>query len=327
MATILWCHFEWRLVATPSVIMWLVSCESGMFTRRSVVGTDLGPLHVPDVLALQLALRRHILTTQRVDVVQHHDVGQVHGNKSTTATTCTVLWQTTTCCTHCLITNYHVLHSQATTCSIHSRVRNYHMLYSLPYDKLPHVLFTVLWRTTMCSIHWLMINYHVLYSLVLFQSCYNGWNPSVPWHCWMGHRKGIWPVKYLWLSSPKVPLQKRWRKTANAATCKHRVSLNVAVNMKAVAIVVVVVVTFYQNLKVNSANTNVAYGCSKRVETRMRANAQRDGCPAEYRWRPLFNAAKFGWHPLLKCREERCQDVKPVEICRGAPKSPTDLSR
>ena len=29
-------------------------------------------------------------------------------------------------------------------------------------------------------------------------------------------------------------------------------------------------------------------------ETRMWANAQRDGRPAEYRWRPLFNAAKFG---------------------------------
>jgi len=28
--------------------------------------------------------------------------------------------------------------------------------------------------------------------------------------------------------------------------------------------------------------------------TRMWANAQRDGCPAEHRWRPLFNAAKFG---------------------------------
>jgi len=26
----------------------------------------------------------------------------------------------------------------------------------------------------------------------------------------------------------------------------------------------------------------------------MGANAQRDGRPAEYRWRPLFNAAKFG---------------------------------
>ena len=29
---------------------------------------------------------------------------------------------------------------------------------------------------------------------------------------------------------------------------------------------------------------------------------QRDGRPAEYRWRPLFNAAKFGWRPLLECR-------------------------
>ena len=32
----------------------------------------------------------------------------------------------------------------------------------------------------------------------------------------------------------------------------------------------------------------------KLVLTRMWANAQRDGRPAEYRWRPLFNAAKFG---------------------------------
>jgi len=31
--------------------------------------------------------------------------------------------------------------------------------------------------------------------------------------------------------------------------------------------------------------------------TRMWANAQRDGHPAEYRWRPLFNATKFGWRP------------------------------
>jgi len=28
--------------------------------------------------------------------------------------------------------------------------------------------------------------------------------------------------------------------------------------------------------------------------TRMWANAQLDGRPAEHRWRPLFNAAKFG---------------------------------
>ena len=29
-------------------------------------------------------------------------------------------------------------------------------------------------------------------------------------------------------------------------------------------------------------------------ELEMWANAQRDGRPAENRWRPLFNAAKFG---------------------------------
>ena len=30
------------------------------------------------------------------------------------------------------------------------------------------------------------------------------------------------------------------------------------------------------------------------MKTRMWADAQRDGRPAEYRWRPLFNTAKFG---------------------------------
>ena len=32
----------------------------------------------------------------------------------------------------------------------------------------------------------------------------------------------------------------------------------------------------------------------EKKELEMWANAQRDGRPAEYRWRPLFNAAKFG---------------------------------
>jgi len=35
-------------------------------------------------------------------------------------------------------------------------------------------------------------------------------------------------------------------------------------------------------------------GGKKEEETKMWANAQRDGRPAEYRWHPLFNAAKFG---------------------------------
>jgi len=35
------------------------------------------------------------------------------------------------------------------------------------------------------------------------------------------------------------------------------------------------------------------------VKLKMSANAQRYGRPAEYRWRPLFTAAKFCWRPLL----------------------------
>jgi len=38
------------------------------------------------------------------------------------------------------------------------------------------------------------------------------------------------------------------------------------------------------------------------IATRVWANAQCDGRPAEYRRRPLFNAAKFGWRPILECR-------------------------
>jgi len=34
----------------------------------------------------------------------------------------------------------------------------------------------------------------------------------------------------------------------------------------------------------------------------MWANAQRDGRPAEYRWRRLFNSTKFGWRLVIECR-------------------------
>jgi len=39
--------------------------------------------------------------------------------------------------------------------------------------------------------------------------------------------------------------------------------------------------------------------CCITLQTKMWANAQPDGRPAEHRWRPLFNAGKFGWRPLL----------------------------
>jgi len=54
----------------------------------------------------------------------------------------------------------------------------------------------------------------------------------------------------------------------------------------------------------------------------MWANAQRDGCPGKYRWRPLFSAAKFGWRPMLQC----CAVTLPrCETCwnlQGCPKLP-----
>jgi len=52
----------------------------------------------------------------------------------------------------------------------------------------------------------------------------------------------------------------------------------------------------------------------------MWANAQRDGRPAEYRWRPLFNAATFGWRPLLECRAVTLPRRKTRWNLQGCPK-------
>jgi len=50
-------------------------------------------------------------------------------------------------------------------------------------------------------------------------------------------------------------------------------------------------------------NWNLALDFVKKTaQIRMWSNDQRDGRPAEYIWRPLFNAAKFGSRPLLECR-------------------------
>jgi len=65
-------------------------------------------------------------------------------------------------------------------------------------------------------------------------------------------------------------------------------------------------------------------GEEKKKKLEMWANAQHDGRPAEYRWRPLFNAAKFGRRPILDCRavtlprplrlgEERKKEIKEEE--------------
>jgi len=48
---------------------------------------------------------------------------------------------------------------------------------------------------------------------------------------------------------------------------------------------------------IQSATAEIRRGEKRKTETgqtRMWADAQRDGRPAEYTWRPLFNTAKFG---------------------------------
>jgi len=45
---------------------------------------------------------------------------------------------------------------------------------------------------------------------------------------------------------------------------------------------------------IQSATAEIRRGKKKIEVIEMWANAQRDGRPAEYRWRSLFNAAKFG---------------------------------
>ena len=50
------------------------------------------------------------------------------------------------------------------------------------------------------------------------------------------------------------------------------------------------------NIAYQTADHLICNGDSQLMHnlTRMWANAQPDGRPAEHRWRPLFNAAKFG---------------------------------
>ena len=61
------------------------------------------------------------------------------------------------------------------------------------------------------------------------------------------------------------------------------------------------------------------------TQLEMWANAQRDGRPAKYKWRPLFNAAKFGWRTLVECRAQRAVMRTRRETCwnlQGCPKLP-----
>ena len=52
-------------------------------------------------------------------------------------------------------------------------------------------------------------------------------------------------------------------------------------------------------------------------KTRMWASSQRDSRPAEYRWRPLLNAAVWLTPTTTAPCSNAAKNAKPVEICRG----------
>ena len=60
--------------------------------------------------------------------------------------------------------------------------------------------------------------------------------------------------------------------------------------------------------------------------TRMWANAQRDGRPAEYRWRPLFNAAKFGSTPTTGVPCSNAAKMRNLLKFAGVPQTNETIS-
>jgi len=71
---------------------------------------------------------------------------------------------------------------------------------------------------------------------------------------------------------------------------------------------------------IQSAAAEIRRGKKEEEERRknkleMWAHAQPDGRPAEHRWRPLFNAAKFGWRTLLDAVPAKTQNpLKFAEV-------------
>ena len=59
----------------------------------------------------------------------------------------------------------------------------------------------------------------------------------------------------------------------------------------------------------------------------MWANAQRDGRPAEYRWRPLFNAAVWLTPTTRVPCSNAAQTRNELKNAGGAPNNRIDLSR
>jgi len=74
---------------------------------------------------------------------------------------------------------------------------------------------------------------------------------------------------------------------------------------------------------IQSAMAEIRRG--KKERTRMWANAQPDGRPAEHRWRPLFNAAKCGWRTSWLPCSNAAKTRKPLKLA-GVPQTTGSIS-
>ena len=60
--------------------------------------------------------------------------------------------------------------------------------------------------------------------------------------------------------------------------------------------------------------------------TTMWVNAQRNGGPVEYRWRPLFNAAKFWLTPTTRVPCNNAAKTRNPSKLAGVPQTPEPIS-
>ena len=98
----------------------------------------------------------------------------------------------------------------------------------------------------------------------------------------------------------RIPLR-QWRipVTEMAGLKFVGIRLKLTITYPIYVFVTLAVLSWHQNNALETIRRYQIKRSNLNNEARMWANAQRDGRPAQHRWRPLFNAEKFGWRPLL----------------------------
>jgi len=127
-------------------------------------------------------------------------------------------------------------------------------------------------------------------------------------HWWQLHST-VWGQGLDYLQVHPCPSSPHWSSCPTAVCRPHRCDCAMSMHFTLWTIHLPIISAIY--VEQSSVLT-------KKLE--MWANAQRDGRPAEYRWRPLSNATKFGWRPLLECHAVTLSRRKTRWNLQGCPK-------